>query len=187
MINVPLAKLTPNEHGDWISLRNDSFSEYTALAPQTKFDSATQSFFVTNSLGVASGRDSWVYNFSLEKLTTNIESSFAYYNMVLAERQINHNFTIEAYIQPTKISWNHELLMALDKQQKLYSNTTAFRMGIYRPYCEQHMYFDNDYNARQYQNKKLFPTATSTNLVICVSAPGGNKELSVLITNAIPD
>jgi predicted helicase len=186
MINVPLTELTPNEHGDWISLRNDSFSEYTALAPQTKFDSATQSFFVTNSLGVASGRDSWVYNFSLEKLTTNIESSFAYYNMVLAERQINHNLTIETYIQPTKISWNHELLMALDKQQKLYSNTTAFRMGIYRPYCEQHMYFDNDYNARQYQNKKLFPTATSTNLVICVTGVGASKDFSALITNMVP-
>ena len=59
-------------------------------------------------------------------------------------------------------------------------------MGIYRPYCEQHMYFDNDYNARQYQNKKLFPTATSTNLVICVTGVGASKDFSALITNMVP-
>ena len=38
-----------------------------------------------------------------------------------------------------------------------------------------------------YQIPKLFPTPTTSNLVICVPAPGGNKELSVLMTNLIPD
>jgi len=30
-------RLTPNEHGDWISMRNDSFSSLIPLGPEKKF------------------------------------------------------------------------------------------------------------------------------------------------------
>jgi predicted helicase len=38
-----------------------------------------------------------------------------------------------------------------------------------------------------YQMPKLFPRQGLSNLVICVSAPGGNKELSAIISDSIPD
>lgn len=59
---VPFKEITPNHKGDWINQRNDAFEKLIPL----KRDKTLQndSVFDINSLGVASGRDPWVYNFS---------------------------------------------------------------------------------------------------------------------------
>lgn len=64
MENLPFTQLTPNEHGDWISRRNDQFSAWIPIEADKKFDSTSQSFFTTYAIGVATNRDSWVYNYS---------------------------------------------------------------------------------------------------------------------------
>ncbi|GAA8308614.1 DEAD/DEAH box helicase family protein [Helicobacter pylori] len=64
--SVPFSEITPNEKGDWINQRNDAFDKLISL----KRDKTLQndSIFDINSLGVASGRDPWVYNFSPDAL-----------------------------------------------------------------------------------------------------------------------
>ncbi len=59
---VPFKEITPNDKGDWINQRNDDFEKLIPL----KRDKTLQndSVFDINSLGVVSGRDPWVYNFS---------------------------------------------------------------------------------------------------------------------------
>ena len=49
--------LSPNEHGDWISKRNDIFDTWIALTPEKKFDLSTQSYFCVNAIGVATNTD----------------------------------------------------------------------------------------------------------------------------------
>ncbi|MGB3977142.1 MAG: DEAD/DEAH box helicase family protein [bacterium] len=56
--------LEPNDHGDWISKRSDVFYEFIPMAPFKKLINNPESFFHIFSLGLASGRDAWVYNFS---------------------------------------------------------------------------------------------------------------------------
>ena len=48
------------------------------------------------------------------------------------------------------------------------------------------MYFEKDFNAMQYLQKKLFPTPHHKNLVICVSGVGGSKDFSSLISSYVP-
>ena len=77
--------LSPNEHNDWINQRNDRFSEFIPLAPEKKFDAKAISVFTAYSLGVATGRDSWAYNFSKVKITSNIQNTIANYNKEVDE------------------------------------------------------------------------------------------------------
>ena len=42
--NLPLKTLQPNEHGDWLSTRNDAFETFFPLAPEKKFDAKTKAF-----------------------------------------------------------------------------------------------------------------------------------------------
>ena len=49
-----------------------------------------KSFFVNYSLGIATNRDVWVYNFSKEKLETNINTTINYYNQQRIEVNENH-------------------------------------------------------------------------------------------------
>ena len=58
---------------------------------------------------------------------------------------------------------------------------------MYRPYCKAWLYFDSDLNARQYQNRRIFPDKTVSNLMICVSGLGGNKDSSTIIVDSIVD
>src|SRR5690606_32744063 len=66
--SLELSQLQPNEHGDWISQRNYVFSGFIALDSAKKYNLTTNTYFITHSLGTATSRDAWVYNFSLEKL-----------------------------------------------------------------------------------------------------------------------
>ncbi len=67
---VPFKEITPNHKGDWINQRNDDFEKLIPL----KRDKTLQndSVFDINSLGVVSGRDPWVYNFSQKNLIQSV-------------------------------------------------------------------------------------------------------------------
>lgn len=179
--------ITPNEHGDWLNKRNEQFKLYTPLEPEKKFDNKAKSFFVTYSLGVASARDSWVYNFSNGKVETNMKQTIAFYNQQRELYRSNHKETgYSISYDPTKISWNDSLIDSCKKGKELNLANTAFAIGLYRPYQKLNLYFDRNFIQRPYQIPKLFPTPNHRNLVICVSGIGASKDFSVLITDLIP-
>ena len=70
---------SPNEHGDWISLRNNLFTVFIPMEPEKKFDFNTKSFFITNAIGVVSARDAWVYNSSKNEIEINTQCFPLYY------------------------------------------------------------------------------------------------------------
>ena len=180
--------ITPNEHGDWLNKRNEQFKLYTPLEPEKKFDNKAKSFFVTYSLGVASARDSWVYNFSNGKVETNMKQTIAFYNQQRELYRSNHKETgYSISYDPTKISWNDSLIDSCKKGKELNLANTAFAIGLYRPYQKLNLYFDRNFIQRPYQIPKLFPTPNHRNLVICVSGIGASKDFSTLITDCIPD
>jgi len=183
--------LTPNEHGDWLNKRSELFNLYTPIEPQKKFDSKAKSFFITYSLGVASSRDSWVYNFSKSKVENNMNKTIVFYNQQReAYKVLNHDkksFDNFISYDSTKISWNDSLIDSCKKGKEISFINSAITFGIYRPYQKSHLYFERNFIQRPYQIPKLFPTPQHQNLVICVSGIGASKEFSTLITNCIPD
>jgi predicted helicase len=184
--------LSPNEHGDWISQRNDIFSSYINIEPEKKLDNKSHSFFLNYSLGLATGRDAWVLNFSKSQLTNNVKNTIAFFNeqsvAFLKAREKNPKIKSDSFIDTdtTNISWNRNFLQDLEKC-KIYSfNKENIVLSLYRPFLKSRLYFDKDLNAMLYQNKKLFPTAELKNIVICISGIGGSKDFSVLVSDCIP-
>jgi predicted helicase len=43
-----------------------------------------------------------------------------------------------------------------------------FTIGFYRPFCKNNLYFDKDFNAMLYTNKRLFPYSGVKNKIICI-------------------
>src|SRR5690606_13022516 len=107
--------LEPNIEGDWLSQRSSIFETFIAVEANKKFDCKTSSFFITHSLGTATSRDAWVYNFSKQDLEANVRSTIAFYNSqrveysVLAQKNKLLNFNDYASNDPSKISWNDPL------------------------------------------------------------------------------
>lgn len=189
---MPWQKLHPNEHGDWINHRNDRFSEFIPLAPDKKFDGKAKAFFTTYAVGVATGRDSWVYNFSRSKVTENMERMILFYNEQTqayqdAKRE-NPNLKVEDFIETDekKIAWTRALRNDVQKGLAL-SLQNDYRICSYRPFTKQYLYFDESFIESPGLSRKLFPLPSTENLVICTMGIGANKDYSVLISNNIPD
>lgn len=198
---VPFEKITPNDKGDWINQRNDDFEKLIPLKRDKKLQN--DSIFDINSLGVVSGRDPWVYNFSPKILTQSVQKCIDTYNADL--KRFNERFR-EAFKQrtkgvksgdrykhlndkeittdKTKISWTDGLKNKLIKNKNLQeSSEERVRLSLYRPFNKQWLYWDKDWIHRQSQLPKIFPDKSAQNVVINTTI----RNFSALIGDAIPD
>ena len=177
--------IIPNEHSDWLNKRSEQFKLYTPLEPEKKFGKGNKSFFVSYSLGTATNRDIWVYNFSSIRLHQNIERTILHYNeqrLLLANGEIQ-----EPIKDSSRGNWTRDWLNQVKRNKPFVENKNEYRMALYRPFMRVNSYFDDDLNQERYQLPKLFPTPEHKNRVICVSGLGGTKENCVYISNCIVD
>ncbi|GHP73583.1 hypothetical protein VN0235_11540 [Helicobacter pylori] len=201
--SVPFKEITPNAKGDWINQRGDDFDKLIALKRDKKLNN--DSVFDINSMGVKTGRDPWVYNFSKDALMQNVQKCMDTYNADL--KRFNAHFR-EAFKQrtkgvksdqlykqlndkeittdKTKISWTDGLKDNLLKNQKLpESHKDRIRLAMYRPFNKQWLYWDKNWINRQRQFSKIFPDKSTRNVVIN-SGVGNGKDFSALASDAIP-
>ncbi|GAA8472090.1 DEAD/DEAH box helicase family protein [Helicobacter pylori] len=200
--SVGFETITPNEKGDWINQRNDGFEKLIPLKRDKKLKNP--SIFDINSLGVTSGRDPWVYNFSPDALMCSVQKCIDTYNADLKRfnevfreafkqrvkgvkksgdlyKQLNDS---EITTDKTKISWTDGLKNHLLKNQKLQeSSEKRIRLALYRPFNKQWLYWDKDLIHRQRRFSKIFPDESVCNVVINTTI----RNFSVLIGDAISD
>lgn len=190
---LALKALQPNEHGDWLSMRNDVFDTYIPLEPEKKFDLASKTVFNTYAIGVATNRDAWVYNFSLNQLGTNIQRTIEFYNEHLNNwiKSITEkpDSKLDSFISndPSRISWTVNLKKEFEKRKYQSFQESEVKTGLYRPYTKQRLYFEKSFIERPGLSPKVFPTPLNKNLVIVISGVGASKDFSALVTDCIPD
>ena len=190
---LPLKTLLPNEHGDWISMRNDAFDNYIPLEPENMFNLKSQSFFNTYAIGVATNRDAWVCNFSKTKIVENMKRMISFYNeqkeAFIIEKRKNSKIEVEDFINPNadKISWTRALRRDLEKNKEHKFNSTELRTSYYRPFTKQRLYFDKSFIESPGLSSQLFPNESVINYVIAVSGVGQQKEFTPFISNNITD
>ncbi len=205
--SVPFSEITPNDKGDWINQRNDDFEKLIPL----KRDKTLQndSIFDINSLGVLSGRDPWVYNFSPNILTQSVQTCIDTYNADLerfnalfreAFKQrtakdkgiksadlYKHLNDKEITTDKTKIAWTDGLKNKLIKNKNLpESGMERIRLALCRPFNKQWLYWDKDLIHRQREFSKIFPDKSARNVVINTGV-GNGKDFSALVSDFISD
>ena len=184
--------IIPNEHGDWISQRNDAFLIFIPIGD--KEDKNPSTYFVPYySNGVKTNRDAWCYNSSRKSVLANIKTTISFYNEQKEKYQIAKRksplLKVENFIDfdSTKISWDRENRADVFKDVSYKFENDSMRTGQYRPFFKQIMYFNRKMNNCIYQQYKHFPKPGMENTVICVSGVGVTKDFSTLATNVLPD
>jgi len=184
--------LHPNKHGDWINQRNDRFGSFIALGDKDNKEAKT--FFVPYySNGLKTQRDAWCYNSSKALLESNIRKTINYYTLENLRfqnaKKANPGLKAEKSIvyDPTRGNWTFNWQQFIESDKQILYDPIHIVISYYRPYFKQYLYYDRPLNERVYQIPKLFPTPKCSNLVICVSATGGNKDQMPLISDCIPD
>ncbi|MCL2284643.1 MAG: hypothetical protein FWC26_15115 [Fibromonadales bacterium] len=189
--NMELSELAPNEHGDWLNQRNDAFFSFIPLT-----DKIEKNTFWKNGIycrGLESSRDSFVYQSNKTEIKNNMKQSINFFNSEVAKfnKVINRNPKAKAkdYIayDDKKISWSRAFLTDIDNLKTKTFDETNVVIAIYRPFFKQYLYFSREMNNVVSRMDSFFPTQKHKNLVICLSCVGSSKELSVVISDIIPD
>ncbi|MBS4057375.1 MAG: DEAD/DEAH box helicase [Bacteroidales bacterium] len=186
-------QLQPNEHGDWISQRNDLFGSFVEIGDKTDKNKYDTFFVKYYSNGLKTQRDAWCYNSNLNVLLKNIDTTISFYNdqalLFIEERNKNKKLSSKSFLDfnDNKISWTRALIWDAEKGKQHRFDKTFYRISSYRPFFKQFLYFDRALNEMVYQIPKLFPSRNIDNLLICVPGAGDSKNFSCLITNYIPD
>ncbi len=190
MAQLPMKRLKPNSSHDWINQRDPAFDAFLPLGD--KSDKHAVTLFDNYSLGVATNRDAWTYNFSKDALIANMGRMIDFYNEEVDRYKSltsRENIKIDTFISQdaTQISWSRGLKNDLKKDKSHSLEKKSLRMASYRPYFKEYLYFNTDLNEVVSQMPKIFPTAEHDNLVICTPGKGSSNEFSPVLVNVIPD
>jgi len=85
-----------------------------------------------------------------------------------SNRNIGDIIDLERFIvnDTTKISWNVELKKDFAKLITHSFEKQSVMFCMYRPFCMQQAYVNQDFNARLYKLKKVFPEPGIDNLIL---------------------
>lgn len=64
--------ITPDAHGDWLNQRDDSYQEFIPMGVKDGAKKIPFGLFRSWSLGLATARDAWVWNFSKKSVTDSM-------------------------------------------------------------------------------------------------------------------
>ncbi|WP_339847976.1 type ISP restriction/modification enzyme [uncultured Halopseudomonas sp.] len=183
-------QITPDEHGDWLKQRDDSFNQFIVLGDK-KGDAPK--LFDNFSLGVVTNRDAWAYNASRTKLATNMTSMIGFYNFEVERFNAAHpgldtkarQAKVDGFIEsdPTRISWTRALKQDLGKNRTYAFEAECMTPALYRPFTKQWLYFNRRFNEMVYQMPRIFPNAVADNIAIMVKQrPIENSHLALMVS-----
>ncbi len=177
--------ITPNAHADWINLRNESFFSYIPIDAKQKYDAKQKSIFSTQTCGVVTSRDAWVYNSKHSSLEEKIKTAVFFYNEEV--KRIQKDATYKLEMNPLFFSWDRQNKKDVEKGKLYEYDKKSIRVASYRPFMKQWLYFNRQLNNCVYQIPQLFPSENSKNLIICLPGVGVSKDFSCILTDIIPD
>ena len=183
IVNAPLSELKPDAHGDWLNQRRDDFGHFITVGGKKTGGLA---IFESYSRGVATSRDTWVYNASKQTIERNITDCVAFYNaQVEALKRDPVGFVRDN--DGTKIKWNTSLDNQLRKGKELAQFDSGYVVtSLYRPFFKQFLYNDKAWIESTYQMPQLFPCADAKNLVISTLTAEA-KSFTCLMSSCICD
>lgn len=187
-------QIIPDEHGDWLKQRDDSFNHFIAVGDKR---SDAPKLFDNFSQGILTARDAWAYNASKHKLEANMSSMIGFYSAELGRFNAAHpdldrkgrDGALEGFIDtnPQRISWTHNVKQDLVRNHAYAFESDSLVSSLYRPFTKQWLYYNRRFNERVYQMPRIIPQAGAENLVICVAGTGGVSAFSATITNEVPN
>lgn len=187
--HLEMSVLHPNEHGDWINLRNESFGKWTPIGNKDDKTNSKTWFLPVYARGIGTSRDAWAYNFSKAEMLKNMKKSNDFFNKELKRyNESGTKISVENFINndETKISWSRAYRNDIQRNIKHNFDENFAASGLHRPFCKQNLYFDKTVLNDVGPIKNMFPSQEHDNLVICTTSPG-DKNFTALITDSVPD
>ena len=194
LASIPVELVRANEQHSWLAVSdNGEFSTLTPIGDKhSKGDSSVVegAIFGTFTNGAKSNSDSYVFNFSLERLRQQASRMVEAYNVELDRwKRMGSPTDVDSFIQvdETKLKWIRHTKRYLLRGKSASLALADFRTAIYRPFCKQSYFFNRIFNEDLYRLPLIFPDTRSEqeNAVIAVVTEA-QIPFSAQIASAIP-
>ncbi len=178
------ATLTPDDKENWLT---DKY------APEFNNFPATPDIFTMHSCSVATGRDLWVINFDKQTLLENVTKTAAFYNAELARWQLlkkKEKDDVDAFVtyDDKLISWSRDLKADLRRYKTVEVAAQKVVSYLYRPFTQQHLYFDRVLNEEVYSVAEFMPRKEGQqNVTISVTGIGSEKPFMCMCSASLTD
>ncbi len=170
-------RIKPDKKHNWL---NQTDNDFDALIPlidkEVKAGKKENAIFQLYSLGVASHRDEWIFDFSKKKLEKKMKFLIDIYSKTLKN---------PSFLDKNKIAWDRELSKYLERKIKKKFQSEKIIKASYRPFVKQYFYFDRHLNGMIYQWENIYNP--DENKHIAFNTMASNKPFHCLISNEIID
>jgi predicted helicase len=175
--------LQPDKKQNWLTEGMDtSFDEFLPIASkETKASLAgdVEAIFKTYSLGVSTNRDDYLYDFNVEALAKRTEQFISDYNAEVRRWvKAGQPKDIDGFVDNSHIKWSDGLKSQLKRNHLVDFDRKYITKSLYRPFCQNYLYYDKSVVERPRLFDKIFPDApiTGENLVIAATSVGGDYQ-----------
>ena len=183
-------EITPNRHHDWIGQRSEAFQKFYPLGSKdAKAGKGDETIFTLYSRGLATSRDTYIYNFSREACAANARAMVGDYlgAMQILDKHPTYSIDDAVSRHSSNVRWDRELKNNLRRGRAAEYSSDNIWVTQYRPFVKQHCYVEYVLVNNKYQMDSIFPTSDSKNRAICVPGVGSTKPFSVLVVDSMPD
>lgn len=170
--------IIPDNKGQWLNQTNNDFYEHTALIDKNvknqKVGKAIEqkAIFKLFSLGIATNRDDWAYDFDKGQLEKKIKYFLKIYN------KNRNSFKGIDYLDENKnaeldysIKWSRDLKKDIASNKEYKFNKSNIRKCLYRPFVYSNLYFDDGVIDVKGINNSIFPNESFDNISLILTAP----------------
>lgn len=185
--NIEWAPIEPNEQGDWISHRTEEFESWLPLISKDR--NRREAVFETSSLGIATNRDPWAYNYSRDSLRVSISRAIEFYNQEVDRCRVEGVEQYQEVNDTQKFKWDRVNRRQVRQGIKIRFAENKIRTGSYRPFNKRNVYFDSDQqlNNCTYQIPNIFPSNEHSNIGFVLTGPSSHYDFGLVATDLLPN
>ena len=184
--------IVPDAKAVWL---NQSDTDFDSLIPvanretkNAKHPSEESAVFGLYSLGIATNRDEWAYDFDWQNLENKARFFISVYNRererFQAERPDREE--LREWLE-SSIKWTRELRNLLVRGHRASESVRGIVRSLYRPYTSRWTYYDTHMTHERYQQPRIFPHDGGDNCVIGFRNIAHAGSFRALATDRIPD
>ena len=189
--NVVFEIVSPDSDGYWHNKPESTYSkELPLVSKSTKLAKSGQekAIFKLFSLGVATNRDEWVYDFSAKNLSSKVSHFATVYEAECLRWKKSGKIGSSSEWVSREIKWTSELEDHLRKGHKLPFVENRIREAIYRPFVKMKTYYDRGFTHRLYQQNLIFPIdKRDDNFALLFTDPSAQKPWLACVADCLPD
>ena len=159
---IEFETIAPDKRNAWLNQSNSDFEKLLPLANRetklAKTAADERAVFGLYSLGIATNRDEWVYDFDINALAAKAMYFSKVYReeMERFENETPDPDALGNWVNRS-IKWTSELESHLIKGDAIYFSEINMTRAMYRPFVVKHCYYAPTVTHRRYQMPQIFP------------------------------